>query len=316
MAFLASPGGQAAASAAIGILASQSPQSAAGVRAGIGALGTFQDLSDRGSVAAAMREYSGGVDETVDREMLDRSINEGVVSSGAETPSVLSPGGPFIMGGPAPTTFGGTSAQELESHAAAARVLPSVAQANPSQAGWLLAESARRAPTPGPAEAKPNLMQSKEYLEMMFPGHKLSARMTDGGFAVSADEAKPEPKPTPEPAQYTKEQLAQARETVAGLDPGVSETVSVLGPGGAKRTISGRGPALPAGGGAGGSPTSKMIQVTIAGTEFLYDPSTGEYLKIPPEVLEQFAEVQAIKEAGGLAGTVIRNADGTTTIRR
>jgi hypothetical protein len=299
-------------STALGIAASQNPQTAAGVRTGMGGFSMLQGLTDKRNVAEALASYSETVDKDVKKEMLDRGVNEAVISAGADRPTQLGEGGPFIMGGPAPTTFGGTSAQELERHAAAVRALPAVGAANPQGAGYVLADLARQAPTPGPAKRQPSLYQMKQQLETFFPGHNLSANMSERGVTVSATAPKPEGDPPKEPAQFTKEELGTARESLSGLPEGVTESISVLGPQGAKRTVTGRGAKTTGGGPVGGG----MIQVSIGGTEFLYNEATGEYMPIPQEVLDQFAEVQAIRENEGIAGTVIRNKDGTLTVRR
>jgi hypothetical protein len=315
--FMGSTAFQYLAPLAIGILASQDPHTARGIQTGLGAFGMFQGLSDRGNVASALGEYSEGVDKMVGRERLDRGINEAVVSSGAEKPSALDPGGPFVMGGPAPTTYGGTSMEEMEQFAASTQPLSALGAASPRNAGYLLAESARRAPTPGPAVAERTMAQGMELMEMRYPNHDLSGRMTEKGWTVDAKTPVPQEAAEADRAQFTTEGLASARETMGNLPAGVTETISVLGPAGAERKITGKGEVL--GGGGGGSGVAGATgfgTVNPAAGQFVFDRATGKMVEITPEIWEQIQRAMAMEEAGGIAGTVIRNPDGTTTIRR
>lgn len=319
MAFLGSPTGQLVASSLIGVIAGQNPQSAAGARTGLGAFSLFQDLSDRGNVSDSLAAYSAAVDKDVGKEVRDRAINESVVSMGADRPTQLAGSGPaggaFVMGGPAPTTYGGTSMQELEAYRARAATLPATGRANPSQAGFMLADVARGAPTPGPAERKPTVLQTKAQLEMAFPGHELSARMTDKGYSIDASAPDPEgPAPT-EPAQFTTEELAGAREVLGTMPAGVTETISVLGPGGAKRTLTGKGE-TPGGGGGGVSGATGFGTVNPLAGQLPYNRETGESMPITEEQWAQIRRLIAMQDSGGVAGTVIRNPDGTLSIRR
>jgi hypothetical protein len=267
----------------------------------------LQGLSDRGSVAKAMEGYSDVVSGGVRREVMDRQMNEAIVSLGAEDPS----------GGPARTIYEGQPIETLKAHEAAVATLPATARANPQGAGYMLAGLARGAPTPTarPPQGK-TLYEAREELLDVFPGHELSARMTDKGYALEAS-APTEEAVEPAPAQFTREELATARETMSELPPGVTETISVLGPGGAGRKITGKGEVL--GGGSGGGPVAGATgfgTVNPLAGQLPYDRSTGEAMPITEEMWAQIRRLLAAKDAGGIAGTIVRNPDGTTTIRR
>ena len=306
-----SPWFQLVAPTVLGVVAGQNPQSARGVATGIGAFNTVQNLSDRERLANAFAGYSDVVGKDVEKEIMDRQMNEAIQSLGAEDPSA----------GPVSTTYAGQPLSVLKAHQAAVKTLPAIARANPSQGGFILADMARRAPQPTPAQ--PDLYAIKDQMAELFPGHNLSARMTDSGYAVEAT-SPPTPKPTPkEPPRYTDEQLTAAADRLSNLPPGVREEMTVLGPTGAELRLQGSGPAQPRPGAAtgttaGGAPKGDagLIQVSIGGTEFLYNPNTQEFIPIPEAVMNQFREVQATREHGGIAGTVVRNPDGTLTIRR
>lgn len=299
---MASPWFKLLAPTVLGMVSAGSPQSAAGVRTGLGAFDLLTSLEDKGSVAKAMEGYSSAVSGDVRREVMDRQMNEAILSLGADDPS----------GGPVTTLFQGQPMQTLKAHEAAVATLPATGRANPAQAGFMLSSLARGAPSPTPRPPpEPSLYDTKEQFQRLFPGHDLSAEMRDGKLYLSAD-TPTEKEPEKEPAQLTPVQQAALIKEIADTPGGVDQKATVLGPLGAERTITSRA----RGGGAAVAGATGYGTVNPEAGQLLFNRSTGTYAPIPPEILEFLKEKEAMEEAGGIGGVVIRNPDGTLSISR
>lgn len=308
-AFMGSTGGQALMSTILGVAASQNPQTAAGVRTGMGAYGMLQSMTDSRNVAEALTKYSGAVKGDVEKEVMDRQMNEAILSLGSDDPS----------GGAVRSTYEGQDIGPIKAHAAAVGALPALGAANPSQAGFMLADTARRAPSPTPrAKPQPDLYKLAEEFHSLsqMPGIDLTADMTAEGvmkyrFSEEVD------KPITEEPILTPEQQADLIDRIENASPSVQHRAQFTGETGAEHTVTSR--VLPKQGGAaggGGGGADEWVIVTKGGVDFLQNKVTGEVRTATPEMLQEFAKIQAMKESGGIAGTVIRNRDGTTTIRR
>jgi hypothetical protein len=319
-ALMSSPWFQIIAPAVLGVVAGQHPGSARGVATGLGAFNMLQDYNNANTVAEATQKYSDATREAVDRELLDRKMNEAVTGSGIAPTMQMPGGGAFLSTGPAPTTYGTTDIQTLQQHGAMVEGLPAMARANPSQAGYLLANAAKQAPVPMDRSAPPNLYNIRDQFMDMFPGHNIGANMSGAGVLSMSASPKAEPKPVTEAPEFTAEELAAAMETIKNLPPGAQATYEGQTPGGEKLSVLGRGPAHPTqGDGKERAPapgtTGRIVANPMAG-QLIYNRQTGQYELPSPEVLEYIQMLQAMQDEGAPIGEVVRGPDGKLTIRR
>lgn len=288
-AWMLSPTGKAVSSIASGILSAASPEAARGIGAARGTYGMLEGISDRGSVAGAVSNYTN----VAKKDLADRGIDQVVREGGRTDPESLYEGGPFVMGGAGSGDAMDASSAALMEHGALLDTLPATARANPSQAGYLIGNVAKSSPSaPGPT-----LYETVDRFGEMQAGLPAGVGMQQthtGPFGIKTVLQARQPPATVEEEEEAG--VTQAEIDAIRGDLKAGESASVLGPHGAKRSLV--GPKQP-----GGPVAEALPFMSPSGGEgWVLNKRTGKWEPPPPGYGQEAATYVVVADPSAPGG--------------
>ena len=249
----------------------------------------LEGISDRSSVAGAVANYTN----VAKKDLANRGIDQVVREGGHTGPEPLYEGGPFVMGGAGSGDAMDASSAALEEHGALLSTLPATARANPSQAGYLIADAAKQ----GPSAPGPTLYETVDRFGEMQVGLPAGVGMQQthtGPFGIKTVLQARKP-----PAVVEEEEVkgvSQAELDAIREDMRAGESASVLGPHGAKRTIT--GPRQP------GGQVAQALPYTVPPKSrgWSFNEKTGEWTPPPAGYGEEAATYVVVADPSAPGG--------------